>query len=48
MNYCQNEHNRNNNILNIIIYDERVDQKSSENDQKLLFQRYDFLDYIWE
>ena len=42
--YWKNEQN----IMNFIIYDEKVDRKFKKIDQDILFKRYDFLDYIWE
>ena len=45
--YCIKEQNINN-ILNFIIYDERMDRKFEKIDQSILFQRYNFLDIIWE
>ena len=46
--YWKNEQNINNNILNFIIYDEKMDQKFKKIDQDILFKRYDFLYYIWK
>ena len=45
--HFKNEQYRNNNILNLIIYDKKVNRQFGENDKKLLFQRYNVLNNIW-